>query len=32
MEEHYIDTRLNASVTYFKEGETKKVRAALKPL
>lgn len=32
MEGHYIDSQLSASVTYFKDGETKKVRATTKPL
>lgn len=32
MEGHYIDSQLSASVTYFKKGETNKVRATLKPL
>lgn len=32
MEENPIDSELSASITYFKKGETNKVRATLKPL
>lgn len=32
MEGHYIDSQLSASFTYFKDGDTKNVRATPKPL
>lgn len=32
MEGNYIDSKLSASVTYFKDGKEKKVRATPKPL